>query len=54
MAVVTSLYSGYGERSGGGVRAGKQAPLLNGGNAYVDREFPKLDKLIRITISEHR
>jgi homoserine O-acetyltransferase len=54
MAVVTSLYSGYGERSGGGVRAGKQAPLRNGGNAYVDREFPRLDKLIRITISEHR
>jgi homoserine O-acetyltransferase len=52
MDVVKSLYSGYGERSGGGVRAGKQAPLMNGGNAYVDREFPKLDKLVRITATE--
>lgn len=51
MDVVTSIYSGYGETSGGGVRAGKQAPLLNGGNAYIDREYPKLDKLIRIRIS---
>lgn len=51
MDVVSSIYSGYGETSGGGVRAGKQAPLMNGGNAYVDREFPKLDHLIRIRIS---
>jgi homoserine O-acetyltransferase len=50
MDVVKSIYSGYGESSGGGVRAGKQAPLMNGGNAYVDREYPKLDKLLRITI----
>jgi homoserine O-acetyltransferase len=54
MDVVKSIYSGYGETSGGGVRAGKQAPLMNGGNAYVDRMFPKLDKLIRITVSERR
>jgi len=54
MDVVKSIYSGYGERSGGGVRAGKQAPLMNGGNAYVDREFPKLDRLIRITVSDRR
>ena len=51
MDVVQSIYSGYGETAGGGVRAGKQAPLLNGGNAYVDRQFPKLDKLIRIRIT---
>jgi len=54
MDVVKSIYSGYGETSGGGVRAGKQAPLMNGGNAYVDREFPKLDHLIRITVAERR
>jgi len=52
--VVKSIYSGYGETSGGGVRAGNQAPLMNGGNAYVDRVFPKLDKLIRITVDERR
>jgi len=50
MSVVDSLYSGYGENSGGGMRAGRQGPLLNGGNAYVDREFPKLDRLVRITV----
>jgi homoserine O-acetyltransferase len=50
MAVVDSLYGGYGETSGGGMRAGKQGPLMNGGNAYVDREYPKLDRLIRITL----
>jgi homoserine O-acetyltransferase len=52
--VVKAIYSGYGENSGGGVRAGHQAPLMNGGNAYVDREYPKLDKLIRITVEERR
>jgi cyclophilin family peptidyl-prolyl cis-trans isomerase len=54
MDVVKAIYSGYGEKSGGGVRAGHQAPLMNGGNAYVDREYPKLDKLIRITVSDFR
>jgi len=54
MEVVDSLYSGYGETSGGGVRAGKQGPLVSGGNAYVDREFPKLDHLIRITITDRK
>lgn len=54
MNVVNSIYSGYGENSGGGVRAGKQAPMLNGGSAYLDREYPKLDKLIRVTISDRR
>ena len=54
MAVVDSLYSGYGENSGGGVRAGKQAPLFSGGNAYLDREYPKLDRLIRITVIDRR
>jgi homoserine O-acetyltransferase len=54
MNVVDSLYSGYGEKSGGGVRAGKQGALIDGGNAYADREFPKLDHLIRITITDRR
>lgn len=54
MNVVDSLYNGYGERSGGGVRAGKQAPLIAGGNAYLDREYPKLDHLIRVTITDRK
>jgi cyclophilin family peptidyl-prolyl cis-trans isomerase len=47
MEVVDKLYSGYGEASGGGMRGGKQAKLFEEGNAWLDREFPKLDKLIR-------
>ncbi|HTE48058.1 MAG TPA: peptidylprolyl isomerase [Gemmatimonadaceae bacterium] len=52
MSVLDSLYSGYGENSGSGVRQGRQGPLANGGNAYVDREFPLLDRIRRVTVSE--
>jgi homoserine O-acetyltransferase len=51
MSVLDSLYSGYGEDSGSGMRQGKQAPLERGGNAYMDREFPKLDRIMRVVIS---
>jgi cyclophilin family peptidyl-prolyl cis-trans isomerase len=51
MSVLDSLYSGYGEDSGSGVRQGKQGPLERGGNAYMDREFPKLDRITRVVIS---
>jgi len=47
MDVVDSLYSGYGEGSGGGLRAGKQGPLAAGGNAWLGRNYPKLDWIIR-------
>jgi homoserine O-acetyltransferase len=50
MDAVDKLYNGYGERSGSGMRAGKQAKLFEEGNAYLDREFPLLDKLIRARI----
>jgi cyclophilin family peptidyl-prolyl cis-trans isomerase len=50
MDVVDSLYHGYGEQSGGGMRAGKQGKLFEEGNAYLDREYPLLDKLIRARI----
>ena len=50
MDVVEKLYGGYREHSGGGMRAGHQDPMFEGGNAYLDREYPKLDKLIRATI----
>lgn len=49
MAVLDSLYSGYGEESGSGVRQGRQGPLERGGNAYMDREFPRLDRILRAT-----
>ena len=50
MDVVDSLYSGYGERSGSGVRQRRQGAIVEGGNAYLDKEFPKLDHLIRAEI----
>jgi homoserine O-acetyltransferase len=50
MDVVEKIYGGYGERSGGGMRAGHQDQMFEGGNAYLDREYPKLDKLIRATV----
>ena len=50
-SVVDSIYSGYGESSGGGVRAGNQARLVEGGNTYLDAEFPELDRLIRARLS---
>ena len=50
MEVVDRLYSGYDESAGGGMRGGKQGKLFESGNAYLDREFPRLDKLIRARV----
>ena len=50
MEVVDSLYSGYGEDAGGGLRLGRQARMLNEGNAHLDADFPKLDRLIRARV----
>jgi cyclophilin family peptidyl-prolyl cis-trans isomerase len=46
MDVVDRLYAGYDETAGGGMRAGKQGQIYAEGNAYLDRAFPKLDKLL--------
>ena len=51
MENVDKLYGGYGEDAAGGIRGGKQDKLFGGGNAYMDHNFPKLDKLIHATIS---
>jgi len=50
MDVADALNSDYGESSGGGIRAGRQQPLFDGGNAYLDREFPRLDRLLRAVV----
>ena len=50
MAVADALNSEYGESSGGGIRAGKQQPLFDGGNAYLDREYPRLDRLLEARV----
>lgn len=52
MDVADALYSGYGETSGSGIRSGKQGPLFDGGNPYLDREFPLLDRIVRATVLE--
>ena len=64
MGVVDNLYSEYGENSGGGMRAGRQGKLFEEGNAYLDREFSLLDKLIKasgagaitpkLSVADHR
>jgi len=51
MAVVDSLYSGYGETSGSGVRQGRQGPLETGGNAFMDKEYPLLDRIKHVTVT---
>jgi len=50
MDVVDALYAGYGESAGGGMRAGRQGRIFAEGNAHLDRDFPKLDKLIRAVV----
>jgi len=49
MEVADALYAAYGERAGGGIRAGKQDPVFEGGNAYLRRDFPNLDYIKRAT-----
>ncbi len=51
MEVGDRLYAGYAEDPGGGMRGGKQGKMFEGGNAYLDREFPLLDRLIRVTVA---
>jgi cyclophilin family peptidyl-prolyl cis-trans isomerase len=51
MDVADALESTYGETAGGGIRAGHQDPLFAGGNAYLDREFPRLDRILRAVIT---
>ena len=50
MDVVDRLHSGYGESSGGGMRRGQQGLIIGEGNAYLDREFPLLDRLVRASV----
>ena len=50
MAAADALYADYGERAGGGIRAGKQDPVFEGGNAYLRRDFPNLDYIERAAL----
>lgn len=50
MDVVDRLYGGYGETSGGGMRAGRQQEVMAQGNAWLDANFPRLDRLKRARV----
>jgi peptidyl-prolyl cis-trans isomerase A (cyclophilin A) len=43
MEVADALFDEYSETAGGGIRAGKQDPVFQGGNDYLRKNFPKLD-----------
>lgn len=50
--VIDKLYAGYDERAGGGMRAGNQGPIEREGNAWLERNFPKLDSIVRTVLVE--
>ena len=50
MDVADALYADYGEAAGGGIRAGKQDPVFDGGNAYLTANFPKLDYIKKASL----
>lgn len=49
--VVTKLYSGYGDGAPRG-RGPSQQQITMEGNAYLDKNFSELDKIVKATISE--
>jgi cyclophilin family peptidyl-prolyl cis-trans isomerase len=50
MDAVERIYSGYGENAGGGMRRGNQSRILAEGNVHLDRNFPRLTRIDRVTI----
>jgi homoserine O-acetyltransferase len=52
MEVADALNAEYGESAGGGIRGGKQDPIFQGGNSYLELHFPHLDFIKRATIIE--
>jgi homoserine O-acetyltransferase/O-succinyltransferase len=50
MDVVQRLYSLYDENAGGGMRAGNQGPMEEGGWAYMREHFPLLDYIVQARI----
>jgi peptidyl-prolyl cis-trans isomerase A (cyclophilin A) len=51
MAVVDSLYGGYGEGYPGGAGP-DQARIFSEGEPYLAREFPKLDRIVTATVPQ--
>jgi peptidyl-prolyl cis-trans isomerase A (cyclophilin A) len=53
MEVAGALDAEYGESAGGGIRGGKQGPLFEYGNSYLQQNFPHLDGIERARIVAH-
>jgi cyclophilin family peptidyl-prolyl cis-trans isomerase len=51
MDIADALNAEYGE-SIGGIRAGKQDPIFQGGNRYLEEHFPHLDFIKRAVVIE--
>jgi cyclophilin family peptidyl-prolyl cis-trans isomerase len=49
MDVVDALHDEHGEGPGG-IRAGKQDAFFDGGNAWLDQQFPRLDYIRRASV----
>lgn len=52
MEVVDALNAEYGETAGSGIRSGRQEPLYELGNAYLETKFPRLDYIMQATVVE--
>lgn len=51
MKVADALNAEYGEAAGSGIRSGQQGPLYQFGNAYLERNFPRLDYIRRAFVA---
>jgi cyclophilin family peptidyl-prolyl cis-trans isomerase len=52
MDVADAWNAEYGELAGGGIRAGRQDPVFLGGNAFLRRQFPRLDYIVKASIEK--
>jgi cyclophilin family peptidyl-prolyl cis-trans isomerase len=52
MDVADALNAEYGDSAGGGIRGGKQGPVFESGNAWLNREFPRLDFIRHATVAD--
>ena len=52
MEAADALYAEYGEKAGGGIRGGQQDIVFEAGNAWLQRNFPKLDYIKTARIVE--
>ncbi len=52
MDVADALNSEYGETAGSGIRSGKQGPIFENGNVWLEHNFPRLDYIRRATITK--